>query len=176
MTGMLALPQAHPTGVSATILKLVCPKTALWPLFKGWHVFGRGPPMDITNAGASPADPPAGSPRQSGASTDEVEAILLRPLARALLAAAVDIRAARRDGRLAVDRTRPADLRPGGRARQFPRHLAATLAARWPPLLMRSGLRSRNRRYGRLYPRQWSTPTHWVFLHDFGFSAAQAGG
>lgn len=112
--------------------EIVCPKTALGPLFRGWLVFGRGPPMaDITKA--SPADPPAASSRPSGASTDKVEAIALRPLARAFLAAAAEVQAARRAGELAVDRTRPPDLRPAGRARQLPRspgrHSGRQLAA-----------------------------------------------
>jgi hypothetical protein len=88
---------------------------------------------DITKAGDSPADSPPPSPAGGDASTVQVDAILLRPLARALLAAAADIHSSRRDGRLAVDRTRPADLRPAGRAGQFRRspgrHSGRQLAA-----------------------------------------------
>jgi len=72
---------------------------------------------DIINTGASAA----ASLARSEASTAQVDSILLRSLARALLSAGVDIRAARRDGRLAVDRTGPAYRRPAGRAGQFDR-------------------------------------------------------
>ena len=83
---------------------------------------------DITNTDATPAESPSGSQ----ASTAPLDAILLRALARALLAAATDIRAAG-DSRLLLDRTRPANLRPASRARQSARspgrHSGRQLAA-----------------------------------------------
>lgn len=86
---------------------------------------------NITNPGAR-ADPSASS-AGSETSTRRVDRILLRPLARALLAAAAEIHVARWDGGLAADRTRPADRRPAGQACSFARspgrHSGRQLAA-----------------------------------------------
>lgn len=94
---------------------------------------------DISNTGASPAVSTGASPDGSDTSTVQVKG-RLRPLARALLAAAAEIHAARRDGRLSIDRTRPADRRPAGReqsvspsaGRHPGRQLAATPGATSP--------------------------------------------
>ena len=82
------------------IQKIVCRKTAFQALFRGWHVFGRGPPMDhAVLSSAIPASdvsdvavPLVGWSGSAGRTLSS-----LRPLARALLAVAAEIRAARRD-------------------------------------------------------------------------------